>query len=266
MEFYHKASKKLFFGYRREIRAARVLAQFPPGAGNIVMLHGPPGTGKTEFIQQFFSFLPQGSTLVYENCAQAINNGSFEETCFKLDGILRVAIGNVPLMLALDEMEIVAVRREPLTIATMGHTLRITGLLQLAPNVPQTILALCTNTPCIVDDSVGRRCTESIYLSYATGEVIEDALLHIGYPNDLIPEATRLWVGRLEVEGWWRGSQLIPAILKNASSIINLSPVELVDYLDSCPIGPRVKDSLRYERMNAEWIVMARRTLERWAP
>ena len=230
------------------------------------MLHGPPGTGKTAFIHRFFDFLPQNPILVYENCAQAINNGTFDQTCFRLDGILRVATGNTPLLIALDEVELVAVRREPLTISTLVHTQRVMGLVQLAVNVPRAIFLLCTNAPSIVDESIGRRCTESVYIPYPKGDVIEDALLHIGYPRGLIAEASRLWVGRLEVEGWWCGSQLVPAVLDNASSAIHLNPAELIDLLDRLPLGPRVNDPLRYEQKNAEWVEMAHRTLDRWAP
>lgn len=256
-------SPQPYFGQGRMLRTWREMRRAAAEGSLTVMLHGPPGAGKSTAAQAFLDRSPPGSFLIFASCNAEITRGTFEESCSR---IYEQVLGTEPSglgLIFLDEVDVVGIKREMNRGRTADDLQRIMSILDAVGQTKHWVAFVCTNCPSLLDNALARRCGDALWISYPDGEVIKDALIHVGCDARTANTVAHRWIESMSVNGWWSGAQLVGTILKYGHRIIKLPPEQQVAKLDALMPGARVLNPREYERSNAEWTEASEKTAVR---
>ncbi len=140
-----------------------------------IILHGPPGTGKTYAVERLAEFLGWPS---YEVDSTSIGSPYIHETGRKIAKIFDSAIENAPSVLIIDEMESFLANRD----MSSGHH-RVEELAEFLRRIPEAVkndvlIVSMTNRLDLIDDAILRRgrFDHVIKVEYANQEEIRELL------------------------------------------------------------------------------------------
>jgi len=254
-----------WFGYNREKQVLVKILRNVVDQSQAMLLFGPPKNGKSALALYCQKMAP-GAILSFISCNVEANAKTLSLSCSRIQNLMhQVPIrSGVRLIVFLDEVDTVAVRRDASTRHLTFHCQSLMGLIDVAKEDPGIFLILCTNCPDILDNAITSRCLEALYLSYPTEEVLQEALIYCGYTPQKGSAVAKRWICLMSERGWWTGSQIVPVILSNARSIQRFTVTKIAEQLDRLVPGLRVNDFIQYELDNWPAIEASRRTLERF--
>ena len=134
-----------------------------------VILHGPPGTGKTFAVEKLVEFLEWPS---FQIDASSVASPYIHETSKKVAQVFEAAIENAPSVLVIDEMEAFLADREMGT----GHH-RVEEVAEFLRRIPEAtksgvLIVAMTNRIDMIDPAVQRR-----------GRF--DHVIHVGFASEI---------------------------------------------------------------------------------
>jgi AAA+ superfamily predicted ATPase len=121
-----------------------------------IVLHGPPGCGKTFAIERLIEFLGWPS---FQIDAMSIGSAFIHETSRKVAKIFDEAIANAPSVLVIDEMEAFLASRDMSVGSSRHHLEEIAEFLRRIPQAAanQVLMVAMTNRIDLVDPAILRR-------------------------------------------------------------------------------------------------------------
>lgn len=121
-----------------------------------VVLHGPPGCGKTFAVQKLVDFLGWPSFSVDST---SIGSPYVHQTGQKIAEVFELAVKAAPSVIIMDEMEAFLASRQQTAGSQVHHLEEVAEFLRLIPQAPQNkvLLLAMTNAIDLVDPAVLRR-------------------------------------------------------------------------------------------------------------
>jgi hypothetical protein len=161
-----------------------------PGA---IILHGPPGCGKTYAVQQLVDYLGWPSFAVD---AASIGSPYIHETSRKVAAVFEVAMKNAPSVLVIDEMEAFLADREQGAETSHHLVEEVAEFLRRIPEAVKSHVLIIgmTNRMEMIDAAVQRRgrFDHVIHVGMPTAEEVAALLAHL---TATIPKASDLQLG-----------------------------------------------------------------------
>lgn len=147
---------------------------FPGG----IVLHGPPGCGKTYAVEQLVEYLDWP---VFNIDSSSIGSPYIHETGRKIAGVFDEAIEQAPSIIVIDEMEAFLANRE-----SEGGHFRVEEVAEFLRRIPQAIdrkvlIVGMTNRPDLLDPAILRRgrFDHKIEVPMATREEVQALLVKL---------------------------------------------------------------------------------------
>lgn len=145
--------------------------QFP----SAVILHGPPGSGKTYAVEQLINLLDWPS---YKIEASSIASPFIHETSKKIADIFQTAIQNSPSVIIIDEMEAFLANRD--NTHSQHHIEEMAEFLRRIPEAAQNevLIIAMTNKINMIDPAILRRgrFDHILFVNYASEQEIESMI------------------------------------------------------------------------------------------
>ena len=253
-----------WFGYQSQKRVIDQIICNAAVKSQVILLFGPPRNGKSSLAQYCHTRAPK-ARFVCIRCNVEASGGTLASSYIYVQNLIRnlPARSGIRLILFLDEIDTVAVRRDRSTINSTQDLQKLLGVIDTAMETPGICLLLCTNCPDILDTALTSRCSEVLYISYPASDVIQEALKYMGYTRQISREIADRWIYLMSERGWWSGHQIVSIILSYGYNVQGLSAEQVADQLDELIQGLRTTttDLMQYELVNSSAIEASRRTL-----
>ena len=143
------------------LQRPELYAEYDLGVVNGVLLHGPPGTGKTYITEALAGEL--GYNVVIAQAAD-VTSSLVGEAADNMAALFQVARNNQPCLLFLDEIDAIAAERSGTTNKTMSESQMITQFLtEMSETKGEDVIVVgATNLPDEIDGAAWRRFDERI--------------------------------------------------------------------------------------------------------
>nr|WP_229517102.1 ATP-binding protein [Massilia oculi] len=148
-----------------------------------VILHGPPGCGKTFAVEELVTYLDWPC---FEIDASSVASPYIHETSRKVAEVFDKAMNSAPSVLVIDEMEAFLADR---AAAGSSSHYRVEEVAEFLRRIPEAIkngvlIIGMTNRPDMIDPAILRRgrFDHIIEVDYASAEEVEGLLLHLLEP------------------------------------------------------------------------------------
>ena len=143
------------------LQRPELYAEYDLGVVNGVLLHGPPGTGKTYITEALAGEL--GYNVVIAQAAD-VTSSLVGEAADNMAALFQVARDNQPCLLFLDEIDAIAAERNGTTNKTMSESQMITQFLtEMSETKGEDVIVVgATNLPDEIDGAAWRRFDERI--------------------------------------------------------------------------------------------------------
>lgn len=168
---------------RHKARYAALGIGFP----SAVILHGPPGCGKTFAVQQLVDYLGWPS---FEIDASSVASAYIHETSKKVAEMFKKAMRKAPSVLVIDEMEAFLADRQAGSASSHHRVEEVAEFLRRIPEAVknEVLIIAMTNRIEMIDDAILRRgrFDHVIKVDYASAEEIHAMLdkLMLALPKD----------------------------------------------------------------------------------
>jgi len=253
-----------FWGYSKQKTAFENISHHARDRSHIILLHGPPGVGKTELSFYMRSMIRPGQ-LFFVSCNSEVNKSTLPETMGYLQNLIENPLSeSTAIYIFFDEVDVIGLKRKRETLAGIPGVQSVMAVTS-AIKQRRGLIVLATNTPSLLDWGIATRCDDVIYLPLPGVEEITDAFLYIGYSMNKAKSIAREWVAEMEAKGWWTGRQIFPVIMNYGDEVRKLNDLDIITNLNDYCSGARIDDPTSYERENQVWIDAAKRTLHRWS-
>jgi AAA+ superfamily predicted ATPase len=195
-----KARNNGLYGYHQQLSVLKKILVNSLHHAYIVMVIGPSGTGKSTLLAYLKTIAP--GDFEYISCNQLATQGLFQAKLAEIRTTLENQQGNKrPRFWVLDEVDVVAVRREQATIGTVTDVQRVMALADSFKQSSTGVLFLCTNCPGLIDQAVASRVDEFIYVPYPGETELHDALVDGGIPPRKAGQIVKIWLSNMAANG-----------------------------------------------------------------